>query len=158
LLTTTFAESGGFLKTDSALARPDIQLHFVLGMVDDHARKRHFATGYSLHTCVLRPKSRGSVGLTDADPMSAPRIDPAFLAESADLDLLLRGVKIGRRIMDAPPLRALQPTELYTADVRDDADLSATIRQRADTIYHPVGTCSMGGADNPQAVVDPTLK
>jgi len=158
LITTNFAESGGFLKTDPALARPDIQLHFVLGMVDDHARKRHFATGYSLHTCVLRPKSRGSVGLADADPMSAPRIDPAFLAESADLDLLLKGVKIGRRIMDAPPLRALQPTELYTADVRDDADLSATIRQRADTIYHPVGTCSMGGADNPQAVVDPTLK
>ena len=70
----------------------------------------------------------------------------------------MKGVKIGRRIMDAPPLRALQPTELYTADVRDDAGLSATIRQRADTIYHPVGTCRMGGADNPQAVVDPTLK
>ena len=76
LLTTNFAESGGFLKTDPALARPDIQLHFVVGLVDDHARKRHFATGYSLHTCVLRPKSRGSVGLADADPMSAPRIDP----------------------------------------------------------------------------------
>ncbi len=81
LLTTNFAESGGFLKTDPALPRPDIQLHFVVGLVDDHARKRHFATGYSLHVCVLRPKSRGSVGLADADPMSAPRIDPAFLSD-----------------------------------------------------------------------------
>jgi len=158
LLTTNFAESGGFLKTDPALARPDIQLHFVVGLVDDHARKRHFATGYSLHTCVLRPKSRGSVGLADADPMSAPRIDPQFLAESADLDVLLKGVKIGRRIMDAPPFRALEPTELYTAGISDDAGLSAAIRQRADTIYHPVGTCRIGGGDDPHAVVDPTLK
>ena len=158
LLTTNFAESGGFLKTDPALGRPDIQLHFVVGLVDDHARKRHFATGYSLHTCVLRPKSRGSVGLADADPMSAPRIDPAFLSEREDLDVLLKGVKIARRIMDAPSFRTLDPVELYTADVRDDAGLSAAIRRRADTIYHPVGTCRMGAAGDAVAVVDPTLK
>ena len=57
LLTTNFAESGGFIKSDPALPRPDLQLHFVLGLVDDHARKRHFATGYSLHVCVLRPRA-----------------------------------------------------------------------------------------------------
>ena len=158
LLTTNFAESGGFLKTDPALPRPDIQLHFVLGMVDNHGRKRHFATGYSLHTCVLRPKSRGSVGLRDADPMSAPRIDPGFLSDPADLDVLLKGVKIARRIMEAPPFRALAPTELYTEGVRDDAGLAEQIRQRADTVYHPVGTCRMGAADDPLAVVDPRLK
>jgi choline dehydrogenase-like flavoprotein len=78
--------------------------------------------------------------------------------DSEDLDVLLKGVKFARRIMDAPPFRALEPTELYTAGVRDDAGLSAAIRQRADTIYHPVGTCRMGGGDDPQAVVDPTLR
>ena len=158
LLTTNFAESGGFLKTDPALARPDIQLHFVVGLVDDHARKRHRATGYSLHACVLRPKSRGSVSLHDADAMSAPRIDPAFLAESDDMERLLEGVKIARRIMDAPPFRALAPNELYTGEVHDDVGLREAIRQRADTIYHPVGTCRMGAPDDPQAVVDSGLK
>lgn len=158
LFTTNFAESGGFLKTDQALDRPDIQLHFVIGLVDDHARKRHFATGYSLHTCVLRPQSRGTVGLQNADPLSAPRIDPQFLGDTRDLDVLLRGVKLGRRIMDAPPFRILQPDELYTADTRDDDGLRDEIKKRADTIYHPVGTCRMGAADDPLAVVDPSLK
>jgi len=158
LLTTNFAESGGFLKTDPALSRPDIQLHFVIGLVDDHARKRHFTTGYSLHTCVLRPKSRGSVGLHGTDPMRPPRIDPQFLSEASDLDTLLQGVKIGRRIMEAPPFRALAPKEIHTCDVRDDDQLREAIRQRADTIYHPVGTCRMGAADDPLAVVDPSLK
>ena len=158
LLTTNFAESGGFLKTDLALPRPDIQLHFVVGLVDDHARKRHFATGYSLHTCVLRPKSRGSVGLADANPTSPPRIDPQFLADPADLEVLLKGVKLARRIMDAPPFRALDPVELYSAGIEDDAGLIAQVRARADTIYHPVGTCRMGAADDPMAVVDPGLK
>ncbi|KAB2911668.1 MAG: glucose-methanol-choline oxidoreductase [Hyphomicrobiaceae bacterium] len=158
LLTTNFAESGGFIKTDPALPRPDIQLHFVVGLVDDHARKKHFGTGYSLHICVLRPKSRGSVGLKDADPASPPRIDPQFLSDAADMETLLKGTKIGRRIMEAPPFRALAPTELYTTDVRDDAGLREEIKKRADTIYHPVGTCRMGAADDPSAVVDPSLK
>jgi choline dehydrogenase-like flavoprotein len=158
LLTTNFAESGGFIKTDPTLVRPDIQLHFVLGLVDDHARKRHFATGYSLHACVLRPKSRGTVRLRDADPMSAPSIDPQFLSHPEDLEVLVKGVKIARRIMEAPPFRALDPTELYTAEARDDEALREQIRNRADTIYHPVGTCRMGAGDDPLAVVDPSLK
>jgi choline dehydrogenase-like flavoprotein len=158
LFTTNFAESGGFLKTDPGLQRPDIQLHFVIGLVDDHARKRHFATGYSLHTCVLRPQSRGTVGLQNSDPSSAPRIDPQFLSDGRDLDVLLRGVKLGRRIMDAPPFRTLGPDEMYTSDVRDDDGLREEIKKRADTIYHPVGTCRMGAADDPMAVVDPLLR
>jgi choline dehydrogenase-like flavoprotein len=146
------------VKTDPSLPRPDIQLHFVVGLVDDHARKRHFKTGYSLHVCVLRPRSRGSVGLVDADPLSAPRIDPAFFSDGADLELLVKGVRLGQRIMAAPAFRALRPSELYATDPHDDAMLSQQIRQRADTIYHPVGTCRMGAAADPQAVVDPSLK
>jgi choline dehydrogenase-like flavoprotein len=130
----------------------------VLGLVDDHGRKRHFKTGYSLHVCVLRPKSRGSVGLTDADPTSVPRIDPAFFSDPADLELLVKGVRLGQRIMAAPAFRALRPAELYASDAKDDAVLSQQVRQRADTIYHPVGTCRMGAADDAQAVLDPTLK
>ena len=158
LLTTNFAEAGGFLRTDPAQLRPEIQLHFVVGLVDDHARKKHFCTGYSLHVCVLRPKSRGSVGLRDANPLSAPRIDPQYLSHADDMEALLKGVKVGRRIMDAPPFLSLAPAELYTQGVRDDAGLREQIRQRADTIYHPVGSCRMGAVDDPGAVVDPSLK
>jgi choline dehydrogenase-like flavoprotein len=158
LLTTNFAESGGFLKTDPAIARPDIQLHFVVGLVDDHARKRHFATGYSLHTCVLRPKSRGSVSLRDDNPLSPPSIDPQFLADANDLEVLLKGVKIARRIMQAPPFQMLNSIELYATGVQADDGLRQQIRARADTIYHPVGTCRMGAPADAQAVVDPMLK
>ena len=94
LMTSNFAESGGFLRTDPSLPRPDVQYHFVMGLVDDHARKRHLGTGYSLHTCVLRPKSRGTVGLFDANPMSPPRIDPNFLgAPGHPLDLRVLGTE-----------------------------------------------------------------
>jgi len=158
LMTSNFAESGGFIRTDPALSRPDVQYHFVMGLVDDHARKRHFGTGYSLHTCVLRPKSRGTVTLADASPLSPPRIDPAFLSDPADMDVMLRGVKLGRRIMDSEVFRSIPRSELYTAGIYDDEALKAEIRKRSDTIYHPVGTCRMGAADDPDAVVDPDLK
>src|SRR5688572_28099310 len=82
-----------------------------------------------------------------------PRIDPQFLADAADMETLLKGVNARRRIMNAPPFCAGGPTELYTADACDDAALEAHIRQRADTTYHPVGTCRMGAADDPGAVV-----
>jgi choline dehydrogenase-like flavoprotein len=158
LLTSNFAESGGFIRSDPAAPRPDLQLHFVVGLVDDHARKRHFFTGYSLHTCVLRPKSRGTVTLSDADPMSPPRIDPAFLSATEDLELLIKGVRLARRIAEAPPFAGLAPCEIYRAGDADDAGLRAHIRQRADTIYHPVGTCRMGAAADGAAVLDAGLR
>ncbi len=158
LMTTNFAESGGFLRTDPSLPRPDVQYHFVLGLVDDHARKRHRGTGYSLHTCILRPKSRGTVSLGSADPAAPPRIDPQFLSHDDDMATMLKGVKLARRIMDSPAFKALPREELYTHGIYDDEGLKTAIRQRGDTIYHPVGTCRMGAADDTGAVVDPSLK
>lgn len=158
LLTSNFAETGAFLRSDPAQPRPDLQYHFVVGLVDDHARKLHLGHGYSLHTCVLRPKSRGHVGLKGADPLLPPRIDPQFLSHPDDIALLLKGVKLGRRMMQAGPLQAHNPRELYTAGITDDAALLQEIRKRADTIYHPVGTCRMGAADDGMAVVDPALR
>lgn len=158
MLTTNFAESGAFLRSDPSQPRPDLQLHFVNALVDDHARKTHLGHGYSLHTCVLRPKSRGSVGLKGADPLLPPKIDPQFFSHPEDIDLLLKGVKLARRIMEAAPFQALNPREMYTAGITEDAGLLEHIRRRADTIYHPVGTCRMGAADDALAVVDPQLR
>ncbi len=157
-LTTNFAECGGFLKTRPDLDVPDIQLHFGMAMVDDHGRKRHWGTGFSCHVCLLRPKSRGSVGLGSADPLAPPRIDPNFFGDADDLEAMVAGYKTTQRLMQAPALRALQQKDLFTANVRTDDDIRAILRARVDTVYHPVGTCKMGAANDPTAVVDPCLK
>ncbi|MEM7267649.1 MAG: GMC family oxidoreductase N-terminal domain-containing protein [Pseudomonadota bacterium] len=154
--TTTFAEIGAFLRSTPGLDRPDLQIHFVTGIVDDHSRKRHFYKGYSAHICVLRPESRGEVGLFDANPRSAPRIDPKFLSEQADADLLLAGSKILREMMQGPAMADWRGEQLYLKGDEDDATLMRHIRDRADTIYHPVGTCRMGTDET--AVVDPKCR
>ncbi|MCB1421338.1 MAG: GMC family oxidoreductase N-terminal domain-containing protein [Nitratireductor sp.] len=156
ILSTTFAESGAFLKTDPSIAVPDIQLHMVCAMVDDHTRKLHWGYGYSCHVCVLRPHSRGTVGLDSSDPMAPPRIDPQFLSDERDLDLLIKGTKLTRTIMQAPPLAPYRHRELYLRGDETDAELKEHIRSRADTIYHPVGTCRMGSDE--LAVTDPELR
>ena len=156
MVTSNFAEAGGFLKTDPALDIPDIQLHFVVGMVDDHSRKKHVGHGFSCHVCLLRPHSRGSVALANADPLAPPVIDPRFYEDERDLETMVRAFHMTRRIMDAPPLKSQQTAELYITNVRDDAQVRAELRQRSDTVYHPVGTCRMGTGED--AVVDPQLR
>ena len=156
MLATPFAEGAAFLKTDPTLERADVQLHFVISIVDDHARKLHLGHGFSCHICVLRPKSRGSVGLTSGDPMAPPRIDPQFLSDPEDLTTLIRGVRKTRQIMQTPPLQGYIHKELFIEGEPDDAALEQHIRARWDTIYHPVGTCRMG--QDEMAVVDPELK
>jgi choline dehydrogenase-like flavoprotein len=155
-ITTNFAECGGFLKTRPDLDVPDIQLHFGMSIVDNHGRTRHLATGFSCHVCLLRPKSRGSVALGSADPMAAPLIDPNFLGDDADLEAMVAGYKTTLRLMQTPALRALQTKDMFTADVKTDDDIRNILRTRADTVYHPVGTCKMG--NDATAVVDAKLK
>jgi choline dehydrogenase-like flavoprotein len=155
MIATPFAEGAAFLKTASHLERADVQLHFVISIVDDHARKLHLGHGFSCHVCVLRPKSRGSVGLTSPDPLAPPRIDPQFLSDPDDLATLISGVRKTRQIMQTAPLADYIHKELFIAEEPDDAALEQHIRARSDTIYHPVGTCKMGQDD--MAVVDPEL-
>jgi choline dehydrogenase-like flavoprotein len=156
LIATPYAEAGAFLKSEPSLDRPDLQLHFAVALVDDHGRKLHWGHGFSCHVCVLSPHSRGAVGLADANPMSPPRIDPRYLSDERDSELLLKGAGIVRQILAAPALAGFRHKALYTAGITTDAALMADIRARADTIYHPVGTCRMGNDD--LAVVDPRLR
>ncbi|HEY3636493.1 MAG TPA: choline dehydrogenase [Caldimonas sp.] len=145
-LTTNFAEAGGFLRSEPALDRPDLQFHFVVGKLVDHGRKTVFGHGYSCHVCLLRPKSRGSVTLASADPLAAPLIDPNFLAERDDVERLVRGFKAMRHVLAQPVLAGHGARELRaSASAQSDAEIEAFIRANADTIYHPVGSCRMGG-------------
>jgi len=156
ILTTNYAEGGAFLKTTPDLHAPDVQFHFVIGIVDDHARKMHWGHGYSCHVCVLRPKSRGSVRLASANPLDKPLIDPNFFDDPDDLETMLRGLKLMRKLMDAPALKSRRTTSMTDANINTDDELRELIRNRADTVYHPVGTCKMGL--DTMSVVDPQLR
>ncbi|HEX7437969.1 MAG TPA: GMC family oxidoreductase N-terminal domain-containing protein, partial [Caldimonas sp.] len=147
MLTTNFAEAGGFIRSRAEETRPDLQLHFVIGKLIDHGRKAVFGHGYSCHVCLLRPRSRGHVRLAGADPLAAPAIDPNFLGEPDDLERLVRGFKLMRHILQQPALAGHGGVELRASgDAQTDAQIETFIRSRADTIYHPVGSCRMGGA------------
>ena len=157
MISSTLSEAGGFLKTDQSLDRPDIQHHFVIGLIDDHLRKLHYGYGYSCHVCLLRPYSRGTVSLASAKPDDAPLINPNFLTDNRDLDTLIKGAKMTQNILNTPPLKKYQKREIYEAHSNlTDKEWEQHIRNRADTIYHPVGTCKMG--KDPLAVVDSSLK
>jgi choline dehydrogenase-like flavoprotein len=159
-LTTNFAEAGAFIKSAPEIDRPDLQLHFRIGMVDDHARKNHLGHGMSCHVCVLRPHSRGTVRLASADTRDAPMIDPQFLSDERDLALLIKGFKLVRKIYSQPALAPYggsgNSQELYSAEATTDDEIADVIRSHADTIYHPVGTCRMGS--DMASVVDPELR
>ncbi len=157
MIASPIAEAGSFFKTDPSLERPDVQTHFVISVVDDHARKLHMGYGYSCHVCVLRPYSRGEVFLQSGDPMDAPGIDPKFLSDERDLQTLIKGAKMTRAILESPAMAKFKHKELFGVnDNTTDAEWEQHIRNRADTVYHPVGTCKMGVDD--MAVVDPQLK
>jgi choline dehydrogenase-like flavoprotein len=156
VMTTCFAEAGGFWKVMPDAPAPDVQWHFVPAVLEDHGREQVKGHGFSLHACVLRPESRGTVRLANRDAAAAPLIDPAFLTDERDIATLREGVRLSHRIVEAPPLANYEPRDRHPVNLADDAALDELIRNRADTVYHPVGTCRMGADEG--AVVDPTLK
>jgi choline dehydrogenase-like flavoprotein len=157
MLTTNFAEAGGFIKSQPGEAIPDLQLHFVIGKLVDHGRKAALGHGYSCHVCLLRPLSRGSLRLASADPMAAPLIDPNFLGDDDDTRRLVRGFKLMRHLLAQPALASHGGRELAaSASAQTDAEIEQFIRNHADTIYHPVGSCRMG--PGPLDVVDAQLR
>ena len=158
LLTTNFAEAGGFIRSQGSEPIPDLQLHFVIGKLVDHGRTTTTGHGYSCHVCLLRPRSRGSVKLLNADPLAAPLIDPNFLGERDDVDRLIRGFKLMRSILSQPALARFGARELpASARARTDEQIEQFIRNHADTIYHPAGTCRMGPGGE-MDVVDAQLR
>jgi choline dehydrogenase-like flavoprotein len=155
-MTTNYAEAGGFIKSSPDVAVPDLQLHFVPAILEDHGRTKIKEAGFSGHVCVLRPESRGTVRLASADPAAAPLIDPAFLTDDRDMAILKKGVRLLHRILTAPPLAKHGGKDRHATPLDDDAALEEMIRNRSDTVYHPVGTARMGSDDD--AVCDSRLR
>ncbi|SCU75936.1 Glucose-methanol-choline oxidoreductase:Beta-lactamase-like:FAD dependent oxidoreductase:GMC oxidoreductase [Cupriavidus necator] len=157
MFASNIAETGGFVKSDEGLDEPDLQLHFSTALSDPSARSAH---GYSLHVCVLRPHSRGQVLLGSADARVAPRIDQNLLDDPRDMQTMVAGLRIGRRILDQDPLSRMGGRPHNYGNLRfdgtDDDAVCELVRERADIIFHPVGTCRMG--NDAHAVVDPQLR
>ncbi|WP_431111138.1 GMC family oxidoreductase [Variovorax paradoxus] len=156
MMTSSIAESGAFFRSRPDIEVPDLQLVFVQAIVDDHARKLRVGHGFSCHTTLLRPKSRGTVRLQTSDPRDAPRIDPQFFSHPDDMAVLIEGARQQRRILDASPFAPVRRKGLYPLDQSDARAVEQDIRNRADTQYHPVGTCKMG--NDSMAVVDARLR
>ncbi|MCC6069432.1 GMC family oxidoreductase [Massilia sp. GCM10020059] len=162
-LTSNSAECGGFASSAPGVAVPDLQFHFTPARLDGHARTLRSALftllghGYALHVCSLRPRSRGRITLASAEPSAAPLIDPCYLADPADLPLMVAGVKAARRLLAAQAFDPYRGREIFPGpQVQTDHDIAQFIRRKAETIYHPVGTCKMG--HDAMAVVDDTLR
>lgn len=155
-LTTNYAEAGGFLTVMPGSPAPDVQLHFVPAPLEDHGRGDVKSAGYSCHVCVLRPESHGTVRLASLDPRAAPLIDPAFLTDPRDMEVMKAGVRAMYRILEQQPLARHLGKDRNPPDLRNDDALERLIRARADTVYHPVGTARMGSDD--AAVCDPRLR
>ena len=159
----TVFEGAAFLKATPGIAIPDLQLHslpwaYPAPNQDAPGRpKVDTRPALTILPTLIYPKSRGEICLASSDPAAAPVIDPHFLEESADLELLMRGVELVREIMASPEIKGYVTAELEPGPrLVERAALRAEIPNRICTVYHPVGTCRMGMDE--RAVVDPELR
>ncbi|GAA4860413.1 choline dehydrogenase [Luteimonas vadosa] len=157
---SNIAEAGGFVRSRFAPdVRADIQFHFVPAMLDDHGRRRLPGDGYTLHACFLRPRSRGRIRLASNRASDKARIEANYLSdeEGFDLRMMVECAKLSRDILSQEAFDPYRGAPIFPArDDLTDAELADFIRAKAETVYHPVGTCRMGSGDD--AVVDPSLR
>lgn len=155
MLSSNMVEAGGFVRSTPTEPRPDIQFHLIPGRKSHRGRTLEYGHGVSLHTCVLRPDSRGSV--TRTSPKGPPQIDLGLLNDARDMERLVRGVRLAREILAQDPMARLGLSEIAPGEAaQSDEAIRAHVRAQARTVYHPVGTCAMGVG--PEAVVDPELR
>jgi len=156
-LTSNVAEAGGFVRTENGLAGPDLQFHFAPCWFVDHGLTRPKGNGFSIGATLITPHSRGRVRLRSAGAGELPIIEGNYLSDPRDLDRLLYGVRLCRRVAASPAFTPFRGAEfLPGAGIDSDAALSEAVRQRVEMLYHPVGTCRMGSDE--QSVVDPQLR
>ncbi|OAN88011.1 GMC oxidoreductase [Marinobacter sp. EhC06] len=158
-LAKSITEAGGFIRSSDSVNRPDVQLHMLPLLFDDSGRDLKLMSnpGYSVHVCVLRPKSSGTVNITSADPFTAPDIDYNFFADPDDCKVMVNGIRQARRILAAKAFDDYRGEEIHPgADCQSDEQIIEKVKEKVGLVYHPVGTCKMG--TDRMAVVDPQLR
>ena len=158
-LAKSITEAGGFIRSRETLDRPDVQLHMLPLLFDDSGRNLKLMSkpGYSVHVCVLRPKSTGTVSITSANPFAAPEIDYNFFAEPDDCKVMVDGIHQARQILSAKAFDEYLGEEIHPgSDCQSDEQIIEKVKEKVGLVYHPVGTCKMG--IDRMAVVDPQLR
>lgn len=157
-ITSNVAEAGAFFRTEPGLHASDIELEFVVAIVDDHSRRLHWGHGFGLHVTLARPRSRGELRLASGDARDAPLIDPRYFSDPDDLPRLVKGVQRSLAIINDAALAPWRGAMLAPLRADDAQGIAQELRRSADTEYHPVGTCRMGPAGDTGAVVGPDLR
>lgn len=158
MLASNAAEAGGFIRSRPGLDRPDVQLTLMVGMKES-ARTMPRRHGIVCHAAVQRPSTRGTLRLVSSDPAAKPLLEPRFLEDRRDVELLKHGLRTARQIVSMPAFARYVGEELGPGRGQDDDEqLERYIRRTATTTYHPVGTCKMGPPSDALAVVDPQLR
>jgi choline dehydrogenase len=158
LITSCIAESGAYYRTSPDVEVSDMEMELIVGIGDDHGRKLHLGHGYSAHLLLARPKSVGEVRLASPDTRVPPLIDPRYFSHPYDMATLVEGTRIALDIMNSSPFDPYRGEMLIPYDRDDPRQIEETLRAHADTEYHVCGTCKMGPADDPMAVVDAELR
>lgn len=159
-LTSNVAEGGAFLKTDASFVAPNIELVFAPVFYMDNGFKNPDLHGFSIGVALQKPESRGHIKLKSNDPFAAPAIQPNYLASERDLASCVEAVKLSREILSTKQFDRFRGKEWWPGEAAKNNDgIAEHIRQTAETIYHPVGTCKIGPRDgDPMAVVDSQLR
>jgi choline dehydrogenase-like flavoprotein len=156
-LTSTVAEAFAFVRSRPGLPAADLQFHLAPAYFNDNGFDEFEGHALTMGPVLVAPRSRGTVRLRSADPADKPRILTNSLAEREDVAALVAGVKLAREWAATEPLASSIVREIFPGpDVRSDEELEADARRRVELLYHPSGTCAMGGGE--QAVVDPQLR
>jgi choline dehydrogenase len=152
-------ESAAFLRSKPGVEYPDIQYHFLPMAVRYDGQAAAEGHGYQAHVGPMRSASRGRVSLASADPMAAPEIAFNYMSQASDWEDFRRCIRLTREIFGQPAFDAFRGEEIQPGEaVQSDADLDAFIAEHAESAYHPCGTCKIGAASDPDAVVDPECR
>ncbi len=153
---SNIVEGNGFSRSSPDVPKVDIQFHFFPAFGQGHGtNKMFFQQGFMIHACQLYPRSRGTIRLASSDPRQHPLIDPNYLDAEEDLEIMVEGAKQAYNISTQPALAEITTAHLSPEEAPEtNADWAAFIRDRAETIYHPVGTCKMGQMEDEGAVTD----
>jgi choline dehydrogenase-like flavoprotein len=156
--TSNLAEAGGFISSELATdGRPDIQFHFLPALLDNHGKNEMPGRGMTIHACQLRPHSRGEIRLNSANPAEKASIQPNYLHDERDLEVMLECARLSKELFLQDAFKEHRKDFIFPEpSVKSRDDMVDFIRRKAETIYHPVGTCKMGN-DN-QAVVNSDLQ
>ncbi len=158
-LTMAPSQLGGFTRSSIEHATPNIEYHVQPLTLDKFGDPLHSFPAFTASVCNLRPTSRGHIRIKSADYRDAPEIQPNYLSTAEDHKVAADSLRLTRKIAQAPALARYQPDEFLPGPkVQSDAELVRAAGDIGTTIFHPIGTCKMGRADDPMAVVDSRLR